>query len=60
MMTDYRRTPLKLGDKVAIYWGYNALQTATIVQVKGRKVKVDVDGTISKWKDGSCMVKLED
>lgn len=40
--------------------GYNAMQTATIVQVKGRKVKVDVDGTISKWKDGSCMVKLPD
>ncbi|ATS93454.1 hypothetical protein P1A145kb_p054 [Pectobacterium phage DU_PP_I] len=59
-MKDFLGNPLNEGDIVAIYWGYNALQTATIVQVKGRKVKVDVDGTISKWKDGSCMVKLPD
>lgn len=59
-MTDYRGTPLKEGDRVAIYWGYNELQGGIIRQIKGKKAKVEVLDTLSKWKDGSCMVKLED
>lgn len=59
-MIDYRGTPLKEGDKVAIYWGCNRLQGGVIRQIKGRKAKVEVLGTISKWKDGNCMVKLPD
>lgn len=59
-MTDYRGTPLKEGDKVAIYWGYNKLQGGVIRQIKGNKAKVEVLDTVSKWKSGSCMVKLED
>jgi|AGFT01.1.fsa_nt_gi hypothetical protein len=59
-MTDYRRTPLKEGDTVAIYWGYNDLKTGTVVKIQGARAKVEVDGTVSKWKSGCCMVKLED
>ncbi|ARB11530.1 hypothetical protein CB7_56 [Pectobacterium phage vB_PatM_CB7] len=59
-MNDYRGTPLKVGDKVAIYWGYNELQGGIINQIRGNKAKVEVLDTVSKWKSGSCMVKLED
>lgn len=59
-MRDYRGTPLKEGDKVAIYWGYNELQGGIIRQIRGNKAKVEVLDTLSKWKFGSCMVKLED
>ncbi|UNA03623.1 hypothetical protein [Enterobacter phage vB_ExiM_F5M1E] len=38
----------------------NELQGGIIRQIKGRKAKVEVLGTISKWKDGNCMVKLPD
>lgn len=59
-MNDYRGTPLKEGDKVAIYWGHNELQDGIIRQIKGNKAKVEVLDTVSKWKSGSCMVKLPD
>ncbi|QQG33368.1 lysine-specific demethylase 4B [Pectobacterium phage PcCB7V] len=58
-MNDYRGTPLKEGDKVAIYW-YNEPQGGIIRHIKGNKAKVEVLDTVSKWKSGSCMVKLED
>lgn len=58
-MKDYRGKPLKVGDRVAIYWGYNELQGGIIRQIKGNKAKVEVLDTVSKWKSGSCMVKLE-
>lgn len=71
-MNDYRGTPLKEGDKVAIYWGYNSLATAIIHNIKGNAAKVKVqikhyprgadpyiEEVLSKWKHGDCMVKLE-
>lgn len=72
-MLDYRSTELKVGDKVAIYWGYNSLETAIVHKIFGKKAKVKVqikhspfgrdpyvEEILSKWKSGSCMVKLED
>lgn len=72
-MNDYRGTPLKVGDKVAIYWGYNSLETAIIhnIQGAGAKVKVQIkhcprggdpyiEEVLSRWKRGDCMVKLPD
>lgn len=73
-MKDYRGTPLEVGDKVALYWGYNQLQTAEIHLIRGGECKVKVtynrvrylpDGreeyteeAISQWKRGECMIKL--
>lgn len=73
-MKDYRGTPLKVGDKVALYWGHNQLQTAEIHLIRAGECKVKVtkkrvrylpDGreeyteeTISQWKRGECMIKL--
>lgn len=64
-MLDYRGTELKVGDKVALYWGYNELVTGRVSKIKGQQVKVKIQtgmapGDIieSKWKRGSCMVKL--
>lgn len=73
-MKDYRGTPLKVGDKVAVYWGYNSLQTAVVHLIRGAECKVKVTYTrvrylpdgrdeytedvISHWKRGDCMVKL--
>lgn len=59
-MVDYRGTKLAVGDKVAIYWQANCLETGTIHDIRGNKAKVRVMSTISKWKFGECMVKLED
>ncbi|AFH20950.1 hypothetical protein CL97_gp066 [Cronobacter phage CR9] len=72
-MNDYRGTPLKEGDKVAIYWGYNSLETAIIHNIQGKVAKVRVqikhhprgaepyiEEVLSKWKRGDCMVKLPD
>lgn len=72
-MTDYRGTLLKEGDKVAIYWGHNSLETAIIHTVQGNTAKVRVqikycprgadpyiEEVLSKWKHGDCMVKLPD
>lgn len=65
-MNDYRGTPLKEDDKVAMYWGYNELVTGIISKIKGQQAKVKVqvgmspgDIVESKWKRGTCMVKLE-
>lgn len=67
-MYDYRDTPIKVGDFVAIYYGYNELKTAEIMMISGGLAKVDVietrrDGTPtrtrSKWKPGSCMIKID-
>ena len=67
MMKDYRGKELKVGDKVAIYFGYNCLETGWIHTISkgGNNAKVHVqytkgDTVISKWKPGDCMVKLED
>lgn len=65
-MNDYRGTPLKEGDKVAIYWGHNELVTAIISRIRFQQAKVKVqvgmapgDLVESEWKRGDCMVKLE-
>lgn len=73
-MKDYRGTTLQAGDKVALYWGHNQLQTAEIYVIRGAECKVKVtynrvrylpDGrdeyteeVISQWKRGDCMIKL--
>lgn len=41
-MNDYRGTPLKEGDKVAIYWGHNELVTAEVHKIQGNAAKVKV------------------
>lgn len=64
-MRDYRGEVLDVGDQVAIYFGYNCLETGWINKISpsGNKAKVEVqygngDSVISKWKPGNCMVKL--
>lgn len=66
-MNDYRGTPLEVGDKVAIYWGYNELVTGIISRISRQQAKVKIQNGMapgdiieSKWKRGSCMVKLPD
>lgn len=59
-MKDYRGYELAVGDTVAIYWGYNELKTAKVAKVSKNGAKVLVNGVLSKWKRGECMVKLEE
>lgn len=52
-MNDYRGTPLQVGDKVAIYWGYNELKTAEIHQIKGKSAKVKlIRESVGYFSDG--------
>ena len=64
-MRDYRGEVLVVGDLVAIYFGYNSLETGRVHKISpsGNKAKVEVERgyhgpVISKWKDSGCMVKL--
>ncbi|UTC25252.1 hypothetical protein P7_062 [Pectobacterium phage vB_PcaM_P7_Pc] len=57
-MKDFLGNPLNEGDIVAIYWGYNCLKKGTVRTIKAGRAKVFVQGTLSKWKRGECMVKL--
>lgn len=59
-MKDYRGTPLREGDTVAIYWGSNTLKTGIVHLIRGNhcKVKIYNGASVSKWKAGECMVKL--
>lgn len=59
-MKDYRGTPLKVGDEVAVYWSCNELKTGIVHVISGNhcKVKIYNGATLSKWKSGECMVKL--
>nr|DAH54603.1 MAG TPA: hypothetical protein [Caudoviricetes sp.] len=62
---DYRGNAVYVGDTVAVYYGYGALETAKVIQIKDDRAKLEVyysngEKSISKWKEGYCMVKLED
>lgn len=53
-MVDYRGTKLAVGDKVAIYWGYNELKTAEVHQIKGNSAKVKIiRETVGYFADGN-------
>lgn len=67
-MKDCRGQELSVGDSVYLYFGYNRLCPGTISEIKGNKAKVWVDTwpkipgsrmSMSKWKDGECMIKWE-
>ena len=62
---DYRGSAVYIGDTVAVYYGYGALETAKVIQIKNNRAKLEVyysngEKSISKWKEGHCMVKLGD
>lgn len=61
---DYRGSVVYVGDTVAVYYGYGSLETAKVIQIKNDRAKLEVyysngERSISKWKEGHCMVKLE-
>ncbi|EFM7019248.1 hypothetical protein BAU67_001808 [Escherichia coli] len=62
---DHRGSAVYVGDTVAVYYGYGALETAKVIQIKNNRAKLEVyysngEKSISKLKYGDCMVKLED
>jgi hypothetical protein len=62
-MSDYRGKAIQIGDIVALYYGYGCLETGVILKIKNHRAIVEVtyqtgEKSISKWKYGSCMVKL--
>ncbi|QQG32310.1 hypothetical protein CkP1_0077 [Citrobacter phage CkP1] len=62
-MYDYRGTALRIGDTVALYYGYGALETGRIAKIKNYRAIVEVTYSngvkvMSKWKHGNCMVKI--
>ena len=67
-MEDYRGTPLRVGDKVAVFYGYGMLETAFVTEIKNGRCKLKVHYYYntpnehivdSKWRDGFSMVKID-
>ena len=55
---DYRGSAVYVGDTVAV-------ETAKVIQIKNNRAKLEVyysngERSVSKWKEGHCMVKLGD
>ena len=69
-MKDAAGNALSVGDKVYIYWGHNELCPGVVQSIQGNGAKVLVDSwpnhpdpehrySLSKWKSGKCMLKVD-